>query len=198
MESGTCGYQRRPRRAVSEVRIECPCRRCIRTPISALYVHVTGSRAVIRVAGQNGRGPINLFQKHDANHLMRPGRRAERNASLALRRKSGESPSAPPIMKIVLATDSSRQRPSCRAKAGAVDVLAALVQRHQHRIFPGSARTSPPLPRRSGLQRRGRGFPEFHESRGRESRACGRYRRSARDSGRPVLAPGPASAGRWK
>ena len=38
------------------------------------------SGAVIRVAGQNGRGPVNLFQKHDSDHLMRPGRRAERNA----------------------------------------------------------------------------------------------------------------------
>ena len=36
-----------------------------------------GLRAVIGMAGQNGRGPINLFQKHDANHLMRPGRGAE-------------------------------------------------------------------------------------------------------------------------
>jgi len=37
--------------------------------------------------------------------------------SLALRCKSGESPSAPPITKIVLAIPSSRHWPSCRAKA---------------------------------------------------------------------------------
>src|SRR5439155_14746 len=36
--------------------------------------------------------------------------------SLALRRKSGESPSAPPIVKIVLATASSRKRAKCWAK----------------------------------------------------------------------------------
>ena len=43
--------------------------------------------------------------------------------SFALRRKSGESPSAPPIAKIVLATASSRQRPRCRAKA-ALSILS--------------------------------------------------------------------------
>ena len=37
--------------------------------------------------------------------------------SLALRCKSGESPSAPPITKIVLAMPSSHHWPSCRAKA---------------------------------------------------------------------------------
>ncbi len=50
----------------------------------------------------------------------------------------------------------------------------------------------------SGWLRRGRGFREFHGCRGRESRACGRCRRSARDSARPAPAPGPASAGRSK
>ena len=54
--------------------------------------------------------------------------------SLALRRKSGESPSAPPIAKIVSATASSRQRPRCRAN-GAVDIVAALVERHQDRFL---------------------------------------------------------------
>ena len=55
--------------------------------------------------------------------------------NLALRCKSGESPSAPPIVKIVLATPSSRQRPSCSGEARAVDALAALVERHQHGLF---------------------------------------------------------------
>src|SRR5258708_21536267 len=41
-------------------------------------------RAVIGMAGQDGRGPINLFQKHDPYHLMRPGRSAERHAQLGL------------------------------------------------------------------------------------------------------------------
>ena len=43
--------------------------------------------------------------------------------NFALRRKSGESPSAPPMTKIVLATDWSRQRPRCRAKA-ALSILS--------------------------------------------------------------------------
>ena len=46
--------------------------------------HLRGLGAVIRMTRQNGRGPINLFQKHDANHLMRPGRGAECNAQLCL------------------------------------------------------------------------------------------------------------------
>src|ERR1700687_6381228 len=45
---------------------------------------IQGLRAVIRMARQNGRGPIDLFQKHDANHLMRPGRGTERKAQLSL------------------------------------------------------------------------------------------------------------------
>ena len=72
--------------------------------------------------------------------------------SFALRRKSGESPSAPPITKIVLATCSSRQRPRCRAKAGAVDVVAALVERHQHGFFRNCRRN-----RRGFLGHPGRG-----------------------------------------
>ena len=52
--------------------------------------------------------------------------------SLALRRKSGESPSAPPIAKIVLATCFVPPAAEMPGKSGAVDVVAALVERHQH------------------------------------------------------------------
>src|SRR6476660_9942294 len=38
----------------------------------------SASRAVVRMTGQNGSRPINLLQKHDANHLMWPCRAAER------------------------------------------------------------------------------------------------------------------------
>ena len=57
--------------------------RCLhRILISALYsFRSRGLGAVIGVARQNGRGPVNLFQKHDANHLVRPGRGAERDAA---------------------------------------------------------------------------------------------------------------------
>src|SRR3981081_1974465 len=57
--------------------------RCLHWIRSGLLFRLRSS-AVIRVAGQNGRGAINLFQKHDAYHLMRPGRGAERNAELCL------------------------------------------------------------------------------------------------------------------
>src|SRR5690349_8005481 len=36
--------------------------------------------AVIRMAGQDGRGPVDLLQQHDAYHLMRPSGSTERNA----------------------------------------------------------------------------------------------------------------------
>ena len=50
----------------------------------------------------------------------------------------------------------------------------------------------------AGSRGRGRDFREFHGCRGRENRACGRNRRSAHDSARPVPVPDPVSAGRWK
>ena len=53
---------------------------CIRPVRRPLYSRHRALRAMVGMAGQNGGGPINLFKKHDADHLMRPGRRAERNA----------------------------------------------------------------------------------------------------------------------
>ena len=157
-----------------------------------------GLRAVIGVAGQNGRGPVNLLQKHDANHLMRPGRGAERDRQLCLApqigRKSVRAADHENSVGDLLRPASGRdggQRRRCRYCRRARRASPA-------RISPGLRPKSPRLPRRSGWRRRGRGFREFHGSRGRESRACGRCRRSVRDSARPVPAPGPASAGRRK
>ena len=95
---------------------------------------------VIGMASQNGGGPVNLFKEHDANHLMRPGRRAERNAqfSLALQfgRKSvraadcengGGDSFVPPAAKML--------REAC-----AIDALAALIQRYQHGIRVAASR----------------------------------------------------------
>jgi hypothetical protein len=80
------------------------------------------------VAGQNGRGPVNLFQKHDADHLMRPGRRAERNAqfSLALQigRKSVRAADCENSVGASLVAPAAEMAGKC----GAVDVLAALVE----------------------------------------------------------------------
>src|SRR5712672_3418700 len=83
------------------------------------------------------------------------GQVAAPNATLsfALRRKSGESPSAPPITKIVLATDSSRQRPRCPAKAEfAADVVKSLAIALRQ------------LPLRALLQPADRNHDEAHEA----------------------------------
>ena len=73
--------------------------------------------AMIRVAGQNGRGAINLFQKHDAYHLMRPGRSTEREPELCLAPQIGRKSVRSADQKKVLATNSSRQRPRCQTDA---------------------------------------------------------------------------------
>src|SRR6185312_4351462 len=110
---------------------ECPAKGSFGL-ISAFCIHATmPSGAVIGMAGQNGRGPINLFQEHDANHLMRPGRRAERNAELSLAPQIGR--------KSVRAADRKNSigdlviPPAAKmpGKRRAVEVVAALVERHQ-------------------------------------------------------------------
>src|SRR5262249_26053924 len=42
------------------------------------------SRAMIGVPGENGGGAVELLQEHDANKLMRPGRRTEGNSKACL------------------------------------------------------------------------------------------------------------------
>jgi len=90
---------------------------------------------MIRVAGQNGRGPVNLFQKHDAYDLMRPGRGAERKPELGLAPQIGR--------KSVRAADqekSVRDRliapaPKMPGKPRAVDAVPAFIERHQDGFF---------------------------------------------------------------
>src|ERR1700681_3881979 len=87
-------------------------------------------RAVIRVTRQDGRGPINLFQQHDANHLMRPGRGAERHPELCLPPQIGR--------KSVRAADHENSvghlfvPPAAKmaGKSGTVEIVAAFVERH--------------------------------------------------------------------
>src|SRR6267154_2678600 len=91
--------------------------------------------AMIVVAGQNGRGPVNLFQKHDAYHLMRPSRGAERKLELGLAPQIGR--------KSVRAADqekSVRDRliapaPKMPGKRRAVDAVPTFIERHQDRFF---------------------------------------------------------------
>src|SRR5262249_18924509 len=83
--------------------------------------------AMVRVARQNGRGPVNLFKKHDANHLVRPGRRTECDTQL--------SPALQIGRKSVSATDCENSigdpvvPPAAEfsRKGHAVDALAALI-----------------------------------------------------------------------
>jgi len=44
------------------------------------------------VPGQERRGPINLFQQHDAHQLMRPGGRAESQPQLGALAQIGRQP----------------------------------------------------------------------------------------------------------
>src|SRR5260370_42369605 len=84
--------------------------------------------AMRRVAGQNGRGAVNLFQKHDAYDLMRPGRGAERKLELRLAPQIGR--------KSVRAADqekSIRDRliapaPKMPGKRRAVDAVPTLIE----------------------------------------------------------------------
>src|SRR5437016_7443142 len=96
---------------------------------------LAASGAVIRMARQNGRGPIKLFQKHDANHLVRPGRGAECDAQFRLtpqfRRKSVRAADHENSAADALIPPA----PEIPGKYGAIDVLAVLVERHQQRFF---------------------------------------------------------------
>ena len=61
------------------------------------------------MAGQNGRGAVNLFQKHDANHLMRPSRSAKRHSQFALALQIGRKSVRAADDETLFATESSRQ-----------------------------------------------------------------------------------------
>ena len=133
-------------------------------------------RAMIGVAGQNRRRPINLLHQHDPHQLMGPGRRAEGEHCLDRAPQFGRksvrsadheynvrgrfvSPSAE------LFGESWRCRPACPAHRA---------RRRAH--CPGSGLKSPRLRPPCGLRPRGRGFRVFRESRGRGIRACGQGR----------------------
>ena len=112
---------------------------CIKSRCSQCF-RWRGLGAVIRVAGQNSGGPVNLFQKHDANHLVRPSGGTERNS---------QSSPAPQIgRKSVRAADHENSigdrivPPAAKmaGKSAAVDVVAALIQRHQHGFFGNRGR----------------------------------------------------------
>src|SRR5437764_2113035 len=130
------------RQCTAAPKTACRGRRCRSTNVGSMLTAsigkvllVAASGAVIGMARQNGRGPIDLFQKHDANHLVRPGRGAERYAELSLAPQIGR--------KSVRSADHEnsvgdrRIPPAAKmaGKGGAVDTVAALIERHQHRFF---------------------------------------------------------------
>ncbi len=93
---------------------------------------------MVGMTRQNGRGPVNLFQKHDANHLVRPGRGAERHPQLCHAPQIGrKSVRAADYENSIgdLIIPPAAQMPG---KSAAVDIFAALVERDQ-RDFAGIA-----------------------------------------------------------
>src|SRR5882757_8053237 len=88
--------------------------------------------AVIGVACQNGRGPVDLFQKHDANHLMRPGRRAERNAQFSLALQIGRKSVRAADRENCIGDSLIPPIAEMPGETRAIDALAMLVQRHQY------------------------------------------------------------------
>src|SRR6266478_2332290 len=97
--------------------------------LSALALRA--SSAMVGVPRQDGRGPVDLFQKHDANHLVRPGRGAERHPRLCHAPQIGR--------KSVRAADYENSigdliiPPTAEipGKSAAVEIIAVLVERDQ-------------------------------------------------------------------
>src|SRR5580698_9269088 len=83
---------------------------------------------MIRVAGKNGSGAIELLQEHDAHQLMRPGGRAERDlefgASVEARRKPIGAADDEADGRTIFAAPLTKQRGESRA----VEALAALIK----------------------------------------------------------------------
>src|ERR1700687_2779226 len=98
-----------------------------------------GSNAVIGVPRKYGGGPINLFQKHDANHLVRPSSGAERNVQFCLAPQIGRKSVRAANHENSIGTLCTRQTAKMPGKSCAVDAVAALVERYQHR-FSGNCR----------------------------------------------------------
>ena len=89
--------------------------------------------AVIRMSGQNGRGPVDLFQQHHAHHLMRPGGLAKRNPDFGFAPQFGRksvSAANKKYRRHRLVTPSSKMTREC----GAVDGIAALIKRNDGRF----------------------------------------------------------------
>src|ERR1700674_1227933 len=89
------------------------------------------SRAMVGMTRQDGRGPVDLFQKHDANHLVRPGRGAERHPQLRhapqIRRKSVRATDYENSIGDLIIPPAAKMP----GKSAAVEIVAVLIERDQ-------------------------------------------------------------------
>src|ERR1700754_1182813 len=87
-------------------------------------------RPMIGMAGQNGSGPINLFQEHHANNLVWPGCRSERAREVRLAPQFGrKSVRTADYKNYILGRIAEAAQ--MLGNAGAVDALAAFVERDE-------------------------------------------------------------------
>jgi hypothetical protein len=108
--------------------------------IGSCLVHLCASGAVIGVPSQNGRGPIKLFQKHDANHLVRPGRGAERQSQFCHAPQFGRKSVRPADYENTVGDLVVSPTAKMPGKGLAVDIVTPLVERDQDGFFRNRGR----------------------------------------------------------
>src|ERR1700682_2236866 len=93
------------------------------------------SRAMVGVTRQDGRGPVDLFQKHDANHLVRPGRGGGRHPQLRHapqnRRKSVRATDYESSIGARIIPPAAKMP----GKGPAVETVAVLIERDQQGFY---------------------------------------------------------------
>ena len=118
------------------------------------------SLAVVRMSGQDRKGPINLLQQHDSHELMGPGRSARRRGSdRRARADTSPRPSAPPMAKKTLARPASFQARRRPANDSLETAVAAAVEGDGHGAVRDHAARARSIPRECGVRARGRGCP---------------------------------------
>ena len=90
---------------------------------------------MIRVAGENGAGPIKLLQQHDADDLMRPSGRPKGKPEFCpldqIRRQTVGPADDEAHRRAVLCAPLAQQSRKCRA----VEILSVLIEDHNNRAF---------------------------------------------------------------
>src|ERR1700752_4622476 len=100
---------------------------CIRSISASCVFTSSGLGAMVRGARQNGSGPVNLFEKHDANHLMRPGRRAKCNTQVSPALQIGRKPVRASNCENSIGDPIVPPAAELSRKRHAVNALAALI-----------------------------------------------------------------------